>query len=54
MCDRVDVIERQAGRQGACGGECACSTCHVILEQEAFDKLEEQDDDEASSWRWLK
>mmetsp|Transcript_68185 Transcript_68185/g.200230 ORF Transcript_68185/g.200230 Transcript_68185/m.200230 type:complete len:153 (-) Transcript_68185:49-507(-) len=33
--------------EGACGGECACSTCHVILEQEAFDKLEEQDDDEA-------
>ncbi len=20
--------------EGACGGECACSTCHVLLEQE--------------------
>ena len=20
--------------EGACGGECACSTCHVLLEQD--------------------
>eukprot|EP00927_Polykrikos_kofoidii_P015835 TRINITY_DN17092_c0_g2_i1.p1 TRINITY_DN17092_c0_g2~~TRINITY_DN17092_c0_g2_i1.p1 ORF type:complete len:188 (-),score=24.59 TRINITY_DN17092_c0_g2_i1:66-572(-) len=32
--------------EGACGGECACSTCHVILEQEAFDKLPEADEEE--------
>ncbi|KAF3927204.1 Adrenodoxin [Dactylellina cionopaga] len=33
--------------EGACGGSCACSTCHVIVEdQEAYDKLEEPDDDE--------
>jgi ferredoxin-2, mitochondrial len=25
--------------EGACEGECACSTCHVILEQAVFDKL---------------
>jgi ferredoxin len=25
--------------EGACGGECACSTCHVILEQPVFDEL---------------
>mmetsp|Transcript_34081 Transcript_34081/g.90856 ORF Transcript_34081/g.90856 Transcript_34081/m.90856 type:complete len:153 (-) Transcript_34081:323-781(-) len=33
--------------EGACGGECACSTCHVILEQEAFDAHGEPDEDEA-------
>ncbi|CAE7680122.1 oleD [Symbiodinium sp. CCMP2592] len=32
--------------EGACGGECACSTCHIILEKEQFDKLPPPDDDE--------
>eukprot|EP00927_Polykrikos_kofoidii_P015833 TRINITY_DN17092_c0_g1_i2.p2 TRINITY_DN17092_c0_g1~~TRINITY_DN17092_c0_g1_i2.p2 ORF type:complete len:173 (-),score=31.12 TRINITY_DN17092_c0_g1_i2:80-598(-) len=32
--------------EGACGGECACSTCHIILDQDAFDKLPEADEDE--------
>jgi len=32
--------------EGACGGECACSTCHVIFDQANFDKLEEADEDE--------
>ncbi|KAF2844709.1 ferredoxin [Plenodomus tracheiphilus IPT5] len=33
--------------EGACGGSCACSTCHVIVEDEAlYDKMEEPDDDE--------
>ena len=32
--------------EGACGGELACSTCHVILEQAFFDKLEEPDEEE--------
>ncbi|KAK5728550.1 mitochondrial matrix iron-sulfur protein [Elasticomyces elasticus] len=33
--------------EGACGGSCACSTCHVIVESEAmFDKMEEPSDDE--------
>eukprot|EP00933_Yihiella_yeosuensis_P028312 TRINITY_DN22126_c1_g1_i1.p1 TRINITY_DN22126_c1_g1~~TRINITY_DN22126_c1_g1_i1.p1 ORF type:complete len:155 (-),score=35.60 TRINITY_DN22126_c1_g1_i1:116-580(-) len=32
--------------EGACGGECACSTCHVILEKDAFDKMPEPDEDE--------
>lgn len=26
--------------EGACGGELACSTCHVILDQEWYDKVE--------------
>lgn len=32
---------------GACGGSCACSTCHVIVEDpEMYDKMPEPDDDE--------
>eukprot|EP00435_Cladocopium_sp_Y103_P023831 s562_g5.t2 len=38
--------------EGACGGECACSTCHVLLEQEAYSKLPEPDDDEARGGRF--
>ncbi|KAL2117924.1 hypothetical protein VTJ04DRAFT_7584 [Mycothermus thermophilus] len=33
--------------EGACGGSCACSTCHVIvLDQEYYDRMPEPDDDE--------
>lgn len=33
--------------EGACGGSCACSTCHVIVtSEEMFDKMEEPSDDE--------
>ncbi|KAK0510504.1 hypothetical protein JMJ35_006936 [Cladonia borealis] len=33
--------------EGACGGSCACSTCHVIVEsEELYDKMDEPDDDE--------
>ncbi|KAL5117357.1 mitochondrial matrix iron-sulfur protein [Pleosporales sp. CAS-2024a] len=33
--------------EGACGGSCACSTCHVIVDDEAmYDKMDEPDDDE--------
>ncbi|KAK7430336.1 mitochondrial matrix iron-sulfur protein [Neonectria magnoliae] len=33
--------------EGACGGSCACSTCHVIVtEDDYFDKMPEPDDDE--------
>lgn len=31
---------------GACGGTLACSTCHVIVDQENFDKLEEPSEEE--------
>ncbi|KIW68359.1 hypothetical protein PV04_04312 [Phialophora macrospora] len=33
--------------EGACGGSCACSTCHVIVESdEMYDKIPEASDDE--------
>lgn len=32
--------------EGACGGSCACSTCHVIVDPDYFDALPESDDDE--------
>ncbi|KAF2436846.1 ferredoxin [Tothia fuscella] len=33
--------------EGACGGSCACSTCHVIVRDESYyDKMDEPDDDE--------
>ena len=32
--------------EGACGGECACSTCHVILSEDDFDQLPEPDEEE--------
>jgi ferredoxin len=32
---------------GACGGSCACSTCHVIVQDpDMYDKIPEPDDDE--------
>ncbi|CAM9400579.1 unnamed protein product [Discosporangium mesarthrocarpum] len=32
--------------EGACEGVCACSTCHIILEGEVYDGLEEPSEDE--------
>lgn len=32
--------------EGACGGSCACSTCHVIVDPDYYDALPEPDDDE--------
>lgn len=32
--------------EGACEGSLACSTCHVIVEAEWFEKLEEASEDE--------
>lgn len=32
--------------EGACGGECACSTCHVIMTQDVFDSLPEVTEEE--------
>jgi ferredoxin, 2Fe-2S len=32
--------------EGACGGSLACSTCHVIVDPEFFDKLPEPTEEE--------
>ncbi|KAI1452377.1 ferredoxin [Annulohypoxylon moriforme] len=33
--------------EGACGGSCACSTCHVIvLDEDYYEKIPEPEDDE--------
>ena len=32
--------------EGACGGEMACSTCHVILEKRIFDMLDKPKEEE--------
>ncbi len=32
--------------EGACGGSCACSTCHVIVAEEWFARLGPASDDE--------
>ncbi len=32
--------------EGACEGSLACSTCHVILEEEFYNKLQEPSEDE--------
>lgn len=32
--------------EGACEGSLACSTCHVILEEDTYNKLEEPSEDE--------
>ena len=38
--------ENNIDLEGACEGSLACSTCHVIVDQEWFDKLEEASEDE--------
>ena len=32
----------------ACGGCCACATCHVYINEKWFDKINPKDDDEES------
>lgn len=46
--DMLSVAHRKdIDLEGACEGSLACSTCHVVIdEQEMFDKIPEADDDE--------
>lgn len=40
-------IELTIPYSGACGGSCACSTCHIIIDSdEMYEKMEEPSDDE--------
>ena len=38
--------ENDIDLEGACDGSLACSTCHVVLEQEYFDMLPEPEEEE--------
>ena len=40
------ALDNEVDIEAACGGELACSTCHVILEQALYDKLEPPDEEE--------
>ena len=43
----LEVAHRnQIALEGACEGSLACSTCHVIVDPEFFDKLPEASEDE--------
>jgi ferredoxin len=32
--------------EGACGGELACSTCHLIFEEDVYNTLPEKEEEE--------
>ena len=43
----LDVAhENDIDLEGACGGELACSTCHLVFEKDVYDRLPEKDDEE--------
>merc|ERR1712204_128009 len=43
----LDVcLDNELEVEGACGGECCCSTCHIYLPQNLFDQIQEPDEDE--------
>ena len=43
----VSLAQANQDNAGACGGSCACSTCHVIVQDpDVYDKIPEPDDDE--------
>lgn len=43
----LDVAhENDVDLEGACEGSVACSTCHVIVDPEFYEKMEEPDDEE--------
>ena len=39
-------LENQMDIEAACDGTCACSTCHVYVDEEHFEKLEKATEDE--------
>jgi ferredoxin len=40
------AVDNDVDIEGACGGELACSTCHVILAQELYDSLPPKKEEE--------
>ena len=47
---KIMEIIRDAGLdiEAACGGCCACATCHVYIDKNWFTRLDEMDEDEVS------
>ena len=45
---RIMEIIREAGMdiEAACGGCCACATCHIYVDNNWISKLQQLDDDE--------
>ncbi|CCD25438.1 adrenodoxin NDAI_0F01190 [Naumovozyma dairenensis CBS 421] len=50
VCEDETLLDIAQGHdldmEGACGGSCACSTCHVIVDPDYYDALPEPEDDE--------
>lgn len=50
VCEGDSILDIAQGHnldmEGACGGSCACSTCHVIIDPDYYDALEEPNDEE--------
>ena len=47
ICEFRSSMRLTDGCPGACGGSCACSTCHVIVDSDdMYDQIPEATDDE--------
>ncbi|EEQ39265.1 hypothetical protein FOB63_002836 [Clavispora lusitaniae] len=50
VCEGDNILDiaqaHNMDMEGACGGSCACSTCHIIVDPEYYDSIPEPDDDE--------
>ena len=45
----MEIIRDEGGDiEAACGGCCACATCHVYIDEKWVNKLNPKDDDEES------
>ena len=42
----AQLLLTPATDEGACGGELACSTCHLVFEKEVYDTLPPKTDEE--------
>lgn len=40
------ALDHNVDIEGACGGELACSTCHVILSKDVYDKIPPKKEEE--------
>lgn len=40
------ALDNDVDIEGACGGELACSTCHVVMDKKLYDSLPEKKEEE--------